>query len=204
MGKGEVKQASDALSAAWRELDAVVEPAEVAELPAIDPDNEKGWAAIEKSTLCDRMKQALRLVASGSGYVEASKEVGYATHSDVWRACRKYGLMNVKTKRIMGGNRRIAYLANELLEERLVETPDEISMRDLSVAGGIAQDKIAKKERWGQEEATTGVMDALGSVAAQIVKTGGRLEAKVVTDQGEATLSIGKGEPEPIDGEVVE
>jgi hypothetical protein len=63
----------------------------------------------------------------------------------------------VQTQQVLEQNRQIAKLANEELQQRLVERPETISDRDLTVMAGVAADKIAKLEnqRVQQEQRTT-------------------------------------------------
>jgi hypothetical protein len=166
-----------------------------ADLPAVAPENQKSWELIEASRLCDRMKRALRRVAAGWPSREAAEAEGYATHQDLWRYARRYDLVDIRTKRIMDGNRRIAHLANELVEHRLVETPDAISTRDLSIASGIAQDKLAKHERWGQEEVENDLGATIGAFAAKLAHAGGRLQARLTSPEG-ATAELEISGPE--------
>jgi hypothetical protein len=55
-------------------------------------------------------------------------------------------LLETHTVQLVATYRRIADLANAELERRLVESPEEIATRDLTVVSGVAADKIAKLE----------------------------------------------------------
>jgi hypothetical protein len=175
-------------------LDETTSTEGAADLPAVAPENQKSWEAIQASGLGDRMKRALQRVAGGWSTRDAAEAEGYATHQDVWRYCRRFDLVDIRTGRIMAGNGRIAYLANELVEQRMVEKPDDISTRDLSIASGIAQDKLAKYERWGQDQESEDFGEAVGRIAERIVKAGGRLSARLRTMQGEAEVSFAGAE----------
>ncbi len=130
-------------------------PADPGCLPEVAESNAKALAQIGASRLGDRMKRALRHIATGMTYREAAAAEGYATWSDVWGYANKYGLIDLTTGRLIGGCRRIARLSGDELEERLTTHPEEISSRDLVIANGVALDKIAKRERWGQEREET-------------------------------------------------
>ncbi len=58
--------------------------------------------------------------------------------------------------------------------------PREISIRDLVIANGVALDKLAKRERWGQEpDDSRSYVSALDKLAEQIAKSGVKLELRV-------------------------
>ena len=58
--------------------------------------------------------------------------------------------------------------------------PREISIRDLVIANGVALDKLAKRERWGQEpDEDRSYASALDKLAEAIAKGGVKLELKV-------------------------
>ena len=113
------------------------------------PENTESWTKIEASALGDRMKRALRRVASGETYREAAQAEGYATHSDVYRMAQRYRLVNATSERIVNRCRNVADLSLEELERRLTEDPGAFSAKELGITAGIATDKVAKKERWG-------------------------------------------------------
>ncbi len=56
----------------------VLAPESIGEpLPEIPEENAKGWELIQASQLGDRMKRALRRVATGESYRQASQAEGY-------------------------------------------------------------------------------------------------------------------------------
>ncbi len=124
------------------------------------------------------MKRALARVASGESYRQAAAAEGYEDHAEVWRLAKRYGLLGAKKAQILAGSRRVALLANEELERRLVEKTDEISDRDLTVMGGVAQDKLAAAERKSGAESSTGSLDAL---VAKMLDAGMSLKIEVKT-----------------------
>jgi hypothetical protein len=97
------------------------------------------------------MKGALVLVAEGTPYREAAHAQGYADHRDVYRWAKRAGLLEVHSKQLVAGFRRVAELSSAEIERRLIEEPESISTKDLAVIAGIAADKIAKAERWGSD-----------------------------------------------------
>ncbi len=136
------------------------------------------WARVEASNHVSPMKRALARVASGESYRQAAAAEGYEDHAEVWRLAKRYGLLGAKKAQILAGSRRVALLANEELERRLVEKTDEISDRDLTVMGGVAMDKLAVAERKSGEESSTGSLDAL---VAKLLESGASLEIQVKT-----------------------
>ncbi len=148
--------------------------------PEVAEKNAKALARIEASRLGDRVKRSLRHIGSGMSYREAAAAEGYASWSDVWRYGNRFGLIDLTTGRLIGGCRRIARLSNDELEERLLNDPAEISTRDLVIANGVALDKLAKRERWGQEpKEGAGALDVLERLADRVVRGDLELELRV-------------------------
>ena len=122
------------------------------EVPPILSEHEAAWASIEDSPrLGNRMKASLRLVAAGLTYREAARAVMYADHRHVFRAAKRLGLASVRSEQLVQAGKRIAALCAHEIEDRLVESPEDVSMRDLAVTRGIEMDKVAKRENWGKE-----------------------------------------------------
>ena len=166
-------------------------------LPEVAEKNAQALIQIEESRLGDRMKRALRHIASGMSYREAAAAEGYATWSDVWRYANRFGLIDLTTGRLIGGCRRVARLSNDELEERLVNDPGEVSTRDLIVANGVALDKLAKKERWGSELEGATSLDILERLAERVAKGELELELKVSRpDEADRAIDV-TPEPEP-------
>ena len=147
---------------------------------ALPQDLREAWEAVIAGSHCERMTRALYRVALGESYREAAKAEEYADHKDVWNLAKRYGLVQAKKDQILNGTRRVALLSNDELERRLVEQTDDISTRDLIVAGGVAQDKLASAEGWGRSDASaaTGSLDAL---VTKILDAGGSLKITVKT-----------------------
>jgi hypothetical protein len=95
-------------------------------------------------------------VADGTPYRQAAEAAGYADHREVYRWAKRAGLRGVHTERLVASYKELARLSNEELERRLVEEPETISTRDLAILSGIAADKAAKYERWGQHAEPSG------------------------------------------------
>ncbi len=147
---------------------------------ALPADLRDAWEAVVAGSHCERMTRALYRVALGESYREAAKAEGYTDHADIWRLAKRYGLVQAKKERILNGTRRVALLSNDELERRLVEKTDDISTRDLIVAGGVAQDKLSAAEGWGKPATgtDTGSLDAL---VAKMLERGATLELTVKT-----------------------
>ncbi len=128
---------------------------------ALPEELRAAWEAVIAGSHCERTTRALYHVALGESYREAARAEGYSDHAEIWRLATRYGLVQAKKERILNGTRRVALLSNDELERRLVVETDDISTRDLIVAGGVAQDKIAAAEKKTGEESSTGSLDAL-------------------------------------------
>ena len=134
---------------------------------AIPEEFREAWARFEASDHVPTMKRTVARIASGESSRKAAAAEGYEDHAESWRIATKYGLIGAKKSRILAGNRLVALLVNEELERRLVEKTDEISDRDLTVMGGVAQDKLAAAEKKSAEEPSTGGLDALVTKLAE-------------------------------------
>jgi hypothetical protein len=101
---------------------------------AIPHSLREAWSRVEASRHGPRMKRALARVASGESYRQAADAEGYGDHMKLYRLAKKYGLLGAKKEQILAGSRRVALLANQELERRLLERPDHISDRDVTVS----------------------------------------------------------------------
>ncbi len=64
--------------------------------------------------------------------------------------------------------------------------PREISIRDLVIANGVALDKLAKRERWGQEpKEGAGALDVLERLAERVAR--GEVELKLEVTRRDAS-----------------
>ncbi len=147
-------------------------------LPAIIPDCEEAWIKICKHDFGPRMLRALQRVAGGSSARAAATAEGYGTATDVYRHCKSAGLINTKTKFIIDKHAAVASLSGAELERRLLEAPDDVTTRDLTVINGVATDKILAYEKNAKNDGAD-YMSALEQVAAKVAASGASLELKV-------------------------
>ncbi len=174
---------------------AEVIPADSDIPPEAAEQNAQALTRIEASNVGDRMKRALRRVASGESFREAAQAEGYQTHSDVYRYARQYGLLNVKDELLIDGCRRVTGMGLAELERRLVEDPESFSVKELGVTTGILLDKIAKKERWGLEpKEGASALDVLERLADRVVRGELELELRVSRpDAAERAIDVTPG-----------
>jgi hypothetical protein len=123
-------------------------PASDRSIPAPQPKPPVTHEAIDATGSGETMKAALYLVLDGTPYREAAHEVGLASHQDLYRAAKRLGLLHAHTKHLVAQCQRLADLNAGELERRLVENPESIRTKDLSVTNGIALDKIRAYEGW--------------------------------------------------------
>ncbi len=147
-------------------------------LPAIAKEAEEAWTKIEQSNLGDRMKSALRRIACGESIRGAAEAEGYSSHSDVYRYAKQFGIVDVRTPKLIETHRRVARLSGEELEQRLATKPEEISTHALAVIGGVATDKVLAHEK-NQTDDGASYLSALEKVAAQFAEGGKTLELRV-------------------------
>ena len=147
-------------------------------------------AAIEASRLGPAQKKALRLLAEGESYREAARQAGLGSTADLKRHAQRFGLVEAhnRARRVVAAEQR-EWRTAELIESmrqvagkgalellrRLEEEPESIATRDLTVGVGIALDKIAKHERWEEEDSrqrgvTPQVADLLNALDAQCAR----------------------------------
>lgn len=115
------------------------------------------------------MKRALQRVVTGTPIREAAEAEGYASHADVHRYAKRFGLLEIGTEQLMARQRRVVALGLEELERRLSEDPASVSTRDLVVSNGVGMDKIARRERWDRPGDGAGsFLSRLGELAARV------------------------------------
>jgi hypothetical protein len=138
---------------------------------ALDHEIENRIAALPTN---DRMKAALRLVAAGTDYRTAAEAVGYRSAKDLHGWAKRAGLLEVHSRELVAGYRRIASLSNQEIERRLEVAPQDVPIKDLAVVAGIASDKIARYERWGAGAIDDGGnVDRWGELANRVLAQGG-------------------------------
>jgi len=155
-----------------------LEPA-ISDLPAVVPPEAKAaLEAIEQSQLRGRMKRALILVAKGASVRDAASSEDYATHSDVYRLARKFGLVDLRTKAIVETHRSVANLSTAELESRLLDSPADFSGPQLGIISGISTDKVFASEKAAIDDGSS-YLSALEKMAAGFAASGAGIELKV-------------------------
>ena len=149
-------------------------------VPIVTPDQ------LDELPFGPKMREALKLVLDGDSFREAAEAVGLQSHQDLWRAARRLGI-GTSSSRVLDGHRRIARLANDELERRLLDDAEGISTKDLAVIGGIASDKLAKAEGWGPEGATE-PGSGLDAILNKLAATGGTVTLAV--SPGEQAIDV--------------
>ncbi len=152
-------------------------------------------------------KTALRLIAEGRSYREAAKEAGLRSTADLRRHAERFGLrvahLEAREERkieesaeVVAELREVAGRGARELLHRLKTEPDSIQTRDLTVLTGVAIDKVAKWERWGegsQEESGAG----LGALLDRLATTGGTVSVTVSPREAAIDVTPVSSEPEP-------
>jgi hypothetical protein len=142
---------------------------------ALLPDEvQDAWERCKAADLSPRVLRTLFRVGCGETFREAAANEGYVNHAHIWRVARQHGLYRPQRERILDGCRRVAHLANDEIERRLVEDTDNVSTRDAIVAGGVAIDKLSRAEHWdrtGPEQDYAGAMREMAeAMKGQTVK----------------------------------
>ena len=132
---------TDPMTSDAKTSDVVESQADDSSPLVLDPHNQDVLKKIEQSNLGDRMKRALKRVASGEPIRAAALAEGYESHSDLWRYCKRFEIVDLKTKALVERHRRVSTLAGSELEMRLVEKPESFSNQALGVLQGIGTDK---------------------------------------------------------------
>jgi len=174
-----VKKAPRPDSKTASELEPAAENLKVGEdLPAVSREVEAGWEKALASGLKPRMLRALQRVAGGATLREAADSEGYSSHTDLFRYAKRFGIVDVRTRRLIGINRDIARLSGEELVERLATDPDKVSTHALGVLNGISIDKILASEKVTTDDGSS-YLSALEKMAAGFVESGVGLELRV-------------------------
>ncbi len=147
-------------------------------LPAVAAEAEEAWSQIEQSNLGDRMKSALRRIACGGSIRGSAEAEGYSSHADVYRYAKQFGIVDVRTRKLIETHRHVARLSGEELEQRLATQPDKISTHALAVIGGVATDKVLAHEK-NQTDDGSSYLSALEKMAERFAESGKTLELKV-------------------------
>ena len=157
----------------------------LAELPAILPEAEEAWAAVEARGFGPKMTAALRHVATGMTVREAGEAEGFSKFTEIHRHAKACGLQKVRTEGMIELHRSVATLALEKLEEALIDGTSKISAAQLAIIAGISTDKPLKYEERSKDDGRS-YMGALEQVAARLSEAGGgSLEIKVTVTPAE-------------------
>ncbi len=148
------------------------------DLPAVAKEAEEAWTQIEQSNLGDRMKSALRRIACGGSIRGSAEAEGYSSHADVYRYAKQFGIVDVRTRKLIDTHRHVARLSGEELEQRLATQPDKISTHALAVIGGIATDKVLAHEK-NQTDDGSSYLSALEKMAERFAESGAGLKLEV-------------------------
>jgi len=149
-----------------------------ADLTVRSREIEAALAEIAASALGPRMQRILQRVAAGSGVRPACEAEGSKSFSDAYAAARRFKLIDLKTSKLIDGQRGVAGLATELLTARLLEAPEKFSGPQLAVVSGIATDKVLAHDKLGQDD-RGGYISALEKMAEKFAESGAGLELKV-------------------------
>jgi len=144
----------------------------------IAPENAKAWAAVERSQLGNRMKGALRMVASGEPIRAAAEAAKYSSSSEVWKYTRRFGLVDLRTKALVERHRRVSTLAGSEIEFRLLEKPASFSNQALGVLQGIGTDKALAVEKGAVHDGNAYLV-SLEALALRLAETGKGVEVRV-------------------------
>jgi len=151
---------------------------EPVDLPAVIDRAQAAWREIEASALGDRMKRALRRVAGGQGVRESAELEGYSDSRDLYRYCKRFKLIDARTKAIVDTHRHVAKLAGLELEDRLLRDSKKISASQLAMIGGVSTDKVFASEKANIDDGSS-YISALEKMAERFGEGGATLELKV-------------------------
>ncbi len=157
------------------------------ELPEIPEENLEAWERIEATKIQARMKRALRRLAAGASLREAARSEDYRSTADLIRYAHKHGLISMTTHQLINQFRRTSYIAMDLVEDRITNDPDSVSVKDAAIVAGIAADKVAKKEHWGQQEPEEKLGDCLIEIAKMVLQRPGKLSLDYTPEPAQAS-----------------
>ena len=157
------------------------------ELPEIPEENLEAWERIEATEIQPRMKRALRRLAVGASLREAARSEDYRSTADLIRYAHKHGLISMTTHQLINQFRRTSYIAMDLVEDRITNDPDSVSVKDAAIVAGIAADKVAKKEHWGQPEPDSSLGNVLAEIAERIIQSPSKLDIHITAEPVQAS-----------------
>lgn len=150
----------------------------------IDDPAEAMRAALRALAHEPHICEALVSVYDGMPVYDAAKEHD-CNRDHLTRLSLRHGLIT-QTGRIVSNHRRLAAMATEELERRLIESPQAMSTLELNVVGGTATDKIAKHEAWGQrQESTNPYASGLAQALEAIKDSGGSITLELRVERAE-------------------
>lgn len=123
------------------------------------------WRRVLATRHQPQVEHGLRLIANGYSVMAAAVESG-ASRNQLTELAAKYNL--VSSKLLIGGQKRIAFLAQAKVEQDYLE--GEVSHAQAAIDAGIAHDKIAKYEGWGKPAPTpsSNYTDAIAQLTAAL------------------------------------
>lgn len=119
-------------------------------LPPVPAWAEEAWRAADKRIRSDKVRAGLRWWMDGDSWRKASSKAGLGADGSVLvQSAKRYGLHGIagRTDRLIQNQRDIALEADALLMERLRESPEDFTPKDLNITKGVAMDKILAHER---------------------------------------------------------
>ena len=165
-------------------------------------------AAVEAHPKLGRpQKAALRLVAEGRSYREAAREAGLKSTADLRRHAERFGLRDTHlvvrevqkiedSKTLVRELREVAGRGAQELVRRLVEDAQGIQTRDLTVLTGVAVDKLAKWESWGEQERDANP-SGLGALLERLGASGGTVSVSIQPNEPAIDVTPTSSEPQP-------
>ncbi len=96
----------------------------------------------------------------------------------MYRAAKRYGLIDVRTNKLIDRHRRISNLAGEELEHRLTEDPNKISTQQLGILQGISTDKVLASEKASVPDGGQ-YLSALDRLAEKVLEAGAGFELQL-------------------------
>ncbi len=164
--------------------------------PAPPPPEEllDTWTRLEPQLPDAKLRTALLWSMHGATADEASQRAGVTPGSlNYW--LKKLGVLSGPwaSRQLMGTQKRVAALATEEIERRLLADPGDINIAALNFIAGTATDKLAKYERWERDEvAPPSYASALEKLASALAE--GRVDLRIEVTRRDPAPAL----PEPL------
>lgn len=139
-------------------------------------------AALMATPHAENVRLALCDILDGTPIYRASQN-HKAARSHLTELALRHGLVG-PTTRLLSQHRRVAAIASEEIERRLIENPEELSTSELNFIGGTSTDKLAKFERWGAEPAHTNAYASGLAAALSAIADGGTITLELRVERG--------------------